>query len=84
MAEVIRFGRDEVLGHFAELEDPRSPVNRRHPLVSAVVIAMLPDYVLALKGNHETLHDAVIGYVNEPMNSDIANCGARRHVTKER
>ena len=32
---------DEVVLHFEELEDPRSTVNRRHPLVSVVVIAML-------------------------------------------
>jgi predicted transposase YbfD/YdcC len=42
------------------------------------------DYVLALKGNQETLHDAVIEYVHEQMNSDFAHCGARRHVTKEK
>jgi predicted transposase YbfD/YdcC len=41
------------------------------------------DYVLALKGNQGTLHDAVIEYVNEQMNTDFANCGARRLVTKE-
>jgi DDE_Tnp_1-associated len=32
---------DEVLVHFSELEDPRSAVNRRHPLQSVVVIAVL-------------------------------------------
>ena len=32
---------DEVVGHFDELEDPRSPINRQHPLVSVVVIAMM-------------------------------------------
>jgi predicted transposase YbfD/YdcC len=41
------------------------------------------DYVLALKGNQETLHDAVIEYVNEQMQTDFAECGARRHVTEE-
>ncbi len=41
------------------------------------------DYVLALKGNQETLHDAVIAYVNEQMDTDFANCSARRHETKE-
>jgi predicted transposase YbfD/YdcC len=41
------------------------------------------DYVLALKGNQGTLHDAVIEYINEQMNTDFANCGARRLVTKE-
>jgi predicted transposase YbfD/YdcC len=32
---------DEVIGYFDELEDPRSTVNRHHPLVSVVVIAMM-------------------------------------------
>src|SRR4051794_4399862 len=32
---------DEVLGYFDELEDPRSTVNLKHPLVSVVVIAMM-------------------------------------------
>ncbi len=41
MADVQRIGLDEVVRHFAELEDPRSEINRRHPLVSVVVIALL-------------------------------------------
>src|SRR3954452_17920765 len=32
---------DEVVGYFDELEDPRSKVNLKHPLVSVVVIAMM-------------------------------------------
>jgi predicted transposase YbfD/YdcC len=41
------------------------------------------DYVLALKGNQEKLHDAVIEYVNEQMQNDFADIGARRHITEE-
>ena len=41
MADAIRFSLDEVLVHFSELEDPRSEVNLRHPLVSVVVIALM-------------------------------------------
>jgi predicted transposase YbfD/YdcC len=41
MAEVRRIGLDEVVAHFQELEDPRSEINRRHPLASVVVIALL-------------------------------------------
>src|SRR2546423_8025872 len=41
MAELQRVSLDEIVVHFQELEDPRSPVNRRHPLVSVVVIALL-------------------------------------------
>jgi predicted transposase YbfD/YdcC len=32
---------DEIVGYFDELEDPRSTVNQKHPLVSVVVIAMM-------------------------------------------
>ena len=41
MTEARRIGLDEVVQHFAELEDPRSSVNRKHPLVSVVVIAIM-------------------------------------------
>jgi predicted transposase YbfD/YdcC len=41
MADTKRITLDEVVPHFAELEDPRSTVNLQHPLVSVVVIAML-------------------------------------------
>jgi predicted transposase YbfD/YdcC len=51
--------------------------------IAAQIVDGQADYVLALKGNQETLHDAVIEYVNEQMDSDFSNCGARRHVTKE-
>jgi hypothetical protein len=33
MAEIQRIGSDEVARHFEDLTDPRSTVNRRHPLV---------------------------------------------------
>jgi predicted transposase YbfD/YdcC len=51
--------------------------------IAEQIVAGQADYVLALKGNQETLHDAVIAYVNEQMDTDFAKCGARRHVTKE-
>src|SRR3954462_13919261 len=41
MAELQRVSLEEIIVHFQELEDPRSTVNRRHPLVSVVVIALL-------------------------------------------
>jgi predicted transposase YbfD/YdcC len=41
MAGIQRIGLDEVVRHFEELEDPRSTVNRQHPLVSVVVIALM-------------------------------------------
>ena len=41
MADERRIGRDEVARHFEALEDPRCSVNRKHPLVSVVVIALM-------------------------------------------
>jgi predicted transposase YbfD/YdcC len=41
MAKVQRVGLDEIIGYFDDLEDPRDTVNRKHPLVSVVVIAMM-------------------------------------------
>src|SRR3954454_2734176 len=41
MTDIQRITLDEVILHFADLEDPRSAVNRRHPLDSVVVIAVL-------------------------------------------
>jgi predicted transposase YbfD/YdcC len=41
MAGSRRFGLDEVAAHFQGLEDPRSEINRKHPLASVVVIALI-------------------------------------------
>ena len=41
MAKSQHVSLDEVVGYFDELEDPRSTTNRKHPLVSVVVIAMM-------------------------------------------
>jgi predicted transposase YbfD/YdcC len=41
MAATVRMDVDEVLRHFHELEDPRSSVNRLHPLDSVIVIAIM-------------------------------------------
>jgi predicted transposase YbfD/YdcC len=41
VADLQRVSLDEVVVHFQELEDPRSTINQRHPLVSVVVIALL-------------------------------------------
>jgi predicted transposase YbfD/YdcC len=42
------------------------------------------DYVLALKGNQETLHQAVIDYIDEQLTNDFADAQARRHCTTEK
>jgi predicted transposase YbfD/YdcC len=41
------------------------------------------DYVLALKGNQETLYQAVIDSINEEWETDFAQVKAQRHQTKE-
>ena len=41
MAESVRVALDDVARHFAELEDPRSTINLRHPLQSVIVIALM-------------------------------------------
>ena len=41
MAEPLRLDIEDVVRHFEELEDPRSAVNRHHPLSSVVVIAIM-------------------------------------------
>jgi predicted transposase YbfD/YdcC len=39
------------------------------------------DYVLALKGNHETLYRAVVEHIDEQLEGDLS--GAQEHVTTE-
>lgn len=52
--------------------------------IAAEIIDGGGDYVLALKGNQEKLHDAVIAYVDEQMQNDFSDIDARRHITKEK
>ena len=40
-SDEFRFGVDEIVAHFHKLEDPRSTINRQHPLVSVIVIAIM-------------------------------------------
>ena len=42
------------------------------------------DFVLALKGNQGTLHDATIDYIHEQTKTDFQGIGARRHDTWEK
>jgi predicted transposase YbfD/YdcC len=42
------------------------------------------DYVLALKGNQETMHQAVIDYIDAQLENDFADVQARRHMTHEK
>ena len=41
MASIVRMDLKEVVQHFKQLEDPRSAVNRLHPLESVIVIAIM-------------------------------------------
>ena len=41
MASIVRMDLKEVVQHFQQLEDPRSAVNRLHPLTSVIVIAIM-------------------------------------------
>jgi len=51
--------------------------------IAAQIVDGEADFVLALKGNQETLHQEVIDYIDEQAKHDFANCKARRHLTKE-
>jgi predicted transposase YbfD/YdcC len=55
MADIARLGLDEIVRHFEELEDPRSTINRQHPLASVVVIALMA--VLAGAGGPTAIAD---------------------------
>jgi predicted transposase YbfD/YdcC len=50
--------------------------------IAEQVIGGGADYVLALKGNHETLHRAVIDRIDEQLEGDLT--GAQEHVTTEK
>lgn len=51
--------------------------------IAAQIVDSKADYVLALKGNQETLYQAVIDHIDEQSNNNFANANARRHMTKE-
>jgi predicted transposase YbfD/YdcC len=51
--------------------------------IAAQIIEGEADYVLALKGNQETLHQAVIAHIEEQSVNDFAQVKARRHQTQE-
>ena len=51
--------------------------------IAAQIIDSGADYVLALKGNQETLHQEVIDYIEEQSKNDFVDIKARRHTTEE-
>lgn len=42
------------------------------------------DYVLALKGNQEKLHDFVTNYLGKQLDNDFADVDARQHIVTEK
>jgi len=52
--------------------------------IAAQIVEGGGDYVLALKRNHETLHDAAVDYMIEQMENDFADVNARQHVTHDK
>jgi predicted transposase YbfD/YdcC len=50
--------------------------------IAEQIIAGGADYVLALKGNQAALHQAVIDYIDEQLEGDLAD--AQEHVTTEK
>ena len=52
--------------------------------IAEQIIASGADYVLALKGNQESLHQAVIDYIDEQLDNDFADAHARRCSTTEK
>jgi predicted transposase YbfD/YdcC len=52
--------------------------------IAAQIIESGADYVLALKGNQEALHQAVIDYVDQQLTNDFADVPARRHLSTEK
>jgi predicted transposase YbfD/YdcC len=51
--------------------------------IAEQIIDRKADYVLALKGNQETLHQAVVEYIDAQCENNFAHVKARRHRTKE-
>lgn len=51
--------------------------------IAKQIIDSEADYVLALKGNHEALHQQVIDYIDEQARNDFAGVPVRRHITRE-
>jgi predicted transposase YbfD/YdcC len=52
--------------------------------IAEQIIDSKADYLLALKGNQETLHQAVIDYIDEQSQNEFANVKARHHATQEK
>jgi predicted transposase YbfD/YdcC len=52
--------------------------------IAAQIVDGGGDYVLALKRNHETLHDAALDYMIDQMENDFEDVDVRQHTTHEK
>jgi predicted transposase YbfD/YdcC len=52
--------------------------------IAAKIVDEQADYVLALKGNQETLHNAVIEHIDRRAAEDFSNATVRSHTTEEK
>jgi predicted transposase YbfD/YdcC len=52
--------------------------------IAAQIVDSGADYVLALKGNQETLHRDVIAYIDAQIATDFTEVQARQHMTKDK
>src|SRR5713101_5264853 len=52
--------------------------------IAAQIVNSKADYVLALKGNQEKLHQAVIDHIDQHLDNDFADAQARRYCTREK
>jgi predicted transposase YbfD/YdcC len=52
--------------------------------IAAQIIDGGADFLLALKGNQEALHQEVIDYIDKQSKDGFVQCKARSHVTKEK
>ena len=51
--------------------------------IAKQIVEAEADYVLALKGNQDSMHKAVTSYIDEQMKNDFADVAARQHRTTE-
>lgn len=51
--------------------------------IARQIINQEGDYVLALKGNQETIHNEVTDYIDQHIDNDFADVDARRHTESE-
>jgi predicted transposase YbfD/YdcC len=52
--------------------------------IAAQIVDAQADFVLAVKGNQETLERGLLDHIDEQLENDFADAKARRHVTVEK